>query len=47
MKTELGKFYGLIDEIKVTMMTPRRLMAIWNRAPWPTRNGPMAPTCGL
>jgi hypothetical protein len=46
ISSELDKFYGLIDEIRVAMMTTSPSTAISSRAPWPTRNVPAATTCG-
>jgi hypothetical protein len=48
MKTELDKFYDLIDDIRIAMMTTRRPDGqLSNPALWPTRSAPTARTCGL
>jgi hypothetical protein len=43
MKSELEKFYELVDEIKVAMMTTRRRDGIDTRARWLTRSAPRVP----
>ena len=46
MKTELEKFYSLIDDIKVAMTTTRRPDGHLESARSPTRNAPTALTYG-